>query len=112
MVVAKPKPGATSASGVRFALYKAYSELPDPSTLDPKAAYADFKPDSVHLICPMNLSSDKPLVDFIFMLPVVYQLKPTDTYVPTSQEWLHHNSLSVNLKKQQDAKVQHLSGNH
>ncbi|RXN25349.1 hypothetical protein ROHU_021550 [Labeo rohita] len=74
MVVAKPKPGATSASGVRFALYKAYSELPDPSTLDPKAAYADFKPDSVHLICPMNLSSDKPLVDFIFNLLTAFHM--------------------------------------
>ncbi|KAF4111626.1 hypothetical protein G5714_008657 [Onychostoma macrolepis] len=67
MVVMKPKPGATSASGIRSALYKAYSlELPVPSTLDPKAAYADFKPDSLPLICKINLSPDKPLVDSVF----------------------------------------------
>ncbi|CAM4708699.1 unnamed protein product [Leuciscus chuanchicus] len=64
MVVMKPKPGATSASGNRSSLYKAYSgELPDLSTLDPKAAYADFKPGYLPLICIMNLSPDKPLVD-------------------------------------------------
>ncbi|KTG33275.1 hypothetical protein cypCar_00020201 [Cyprinus carpio] len=67
MVVVKPKPGATSASGIRSSLYKAYSgELPDPSTLDPKAVYADFKPGSLPLICTMNLSPDKPLVESIF----------------------------------------------
>ncbi|KAF4078706.1 hypothetical protein AMELA_G00202020 [Ameiurus melas] len=67
MVVLKPKPGATSASGIRSALYRAYSgELPDPSSLDPKAAYADFKPGSLPLTCTMNLSPDKPLVDSIF----------------------------------------------
>lgn len=67
MVVVKPKPGATSASGIRSSLYKAYSgELPDPSTLDPKAVYTDFKQGSLPLICTMNLSPDKPLVESIF----------------------------------------------
>ncbi|KAK2872166.1 hypothetical protein Q8A67_022063 [Cirrhinus molitorella] len=60
----KPKPGATSSSGIRSAPIQ--GELPVPSTLDPKAAYADFKPDSLPLICTMNLSPDKPLLDSIF----------------------------------------------
>ncbi|KAJ8368736.1 hypothetical protein SKAU_G00087640 [Synaphobranchus kaupii] len=67
MVVVKPKPGATTSSGIRSALYKGYSgELPDPSSLDTKAAYAGFKPDSTPLICTMDISPDKPLVDSIF----------------------------------------------
>ncbi|XDV26738.1 hypothetical protein PO909_030373 [Leuciscus waleckii] len=67
MVVVKPKPGATSASGIRSTLYKGYSgELPDPSTLNPLPAYADMEPDSLPLICRMNITSDKPLVDSIF----------------------------------------------
>ncbi|XP_030274784.1 uncharacterized protein LOC115582749 isoform X2 [Sparus aurata] len=67
MVVVKPKPDATSASGIRSTLYKGYSsELPDPSTLNPLPAYADMEPDSLPLICSMNITSDKPLVDSIF----------------------------------------------
>ncbi|XP_070406716.1 uncharacterized protein [Nothobranchius furzeri] len=129
MVVVKPKPGATSSSGVRSALYKGYSgELPDPATLNPTAVYTDFDPDSLPLICSMNISPDKPLVDSIFgkvqagsilsyqhppptsdcvithmdapLFPKVpledYHLKPTDCkYVPTEQEQLHLQSLSV-----------------
>ncbi|CAB1315050.1 unnamed protein product [Coregonus sp. 'balchen'] len=67
MVVVKPKPDATPASGIRSTLYKGYSgELPDPSTLNPLPAYADMEPDSLPLICRMNITSDKPLVDSIF----------------------------------------------
>ncbi|KAK6316809.1 hypothetical protein J4Q44_G00122090 [Coregonus suidteri] len=67
MVVVKPKPDATPASGIRSTLYKGYScELPDPSTLNPLSAYADMEPDSLPLICRMNITSDKPLVDSIF----------------------------------------------
>ncbi|XP_053483986.1 uncharacterized protein LOC128609520 [Ictalurus furcatus] len=69
MVVLKPKPGI-SASGIRYAesaLYRAYiGELPDPSSLDHKAAYADFTPGSLPLTCTMNLSPHKPLMDSIF----------------------------------------------
>ncbi|XP_049924428.1 uncharacterized protein LOC126404989 [Epinephelus moara] len=67
MVVVKPKLGATSSSGIRSALYKGYSgELPDPATLYPNTAYADFNPDSLPLICTLDISPDKPLVDSIF----------------------------------------------
>ncbi len=87
-------------------------------------------PDSLPLICKMNISPCKPLVDSIFgklqagsilsyqhpppipdgvithkdappfpkVPPEGYQIKPTDcTYVPTNQEQLHLNSLSVTL---------------
>ncbi|XP_029991497.1 uncharacterized protein LOC115420401 [Sphaeramia orbicularis] len=67
VVVVKPKPGATTASGVRSALYKAFSDkLPDPFTLNPGPAYAGMKVESLPLICKMNISADKPLVDSIF----------------------------------------------
>ncbi|CAB1321287.1 unnamed protein product [Coregonus sp. 'balchen'] len=67
MVVVKPKPDATPASGIRSTLYKGYSgEIPDPSTLNPLPAYADMEPDSLPLIYRMNITSDKPLVDSIF----------------------------------------------
>ncbi|CAB1314609.1 unnamed protein product [Coregonus sp. 'balchen'] len=67
MVVVKPKPDATPASRIRSTLYKGYSgELPDPSTLNPLPAYADMEPDSLPLLCRMNITSDKPLVDSIF----------------------------------------------
>ncbi|KAK0152979.1 hypothetical protein N1851_005346 [Merluccius polli] len=71
MVVVKPKPGTnqppTSASGIRSTLYKGYSgELPDPSTLNPQSAYADMDAGFLPLICTMNISSEKPLVDSIF----------------------------------------------
>ncbi|KAJ8003981.1 hypothetical protein DPEC_G00154050 [Dallia pectoralis] len=66
MVVVKHKPD-TSASRIRSTLYKGYSgELPDPSTLNPLPANADMEPDSLPLICRMNITSDKPLVDSIF----------------------------------------------
>ncbi|CAB1348359.1 unnamed protein product [Coregonus sp. 'balchen'] len=68
MVVVKPKPDATPASGIRSTLYKGYSgELPDPSNLNPLPAYANMEPDSLPLICRMNITSDKPLVDSIFL---------------------------------------------
>ncbi|KAF7228129.1 transcript variant X1 [Nothobranchius furzeri] len=129
MVVVKPKPGATSSSGVRSALYKGYrGELDVTATLNPTAVYTDFDPDSLPLICSVNISPDKPLVDSIFgkvqagsilsyqhppptsdcvithmdapLFPKVpledYHLKPTDCkYVPTEQEQLHLQSLSV-----------------
>ncbi|XP_076841900.1 uncharacterized protein LOC143486017 isoform X2 [Brachyhypopomus gauderio] len=67
MVVLKPKPGATTASGVRSTLFKGYSgELPHPATLNPGPVYAGMKADSLPLICTMNISPDKPLVDSIF----------------------------------------------
>ncbi|MEQ2226844.1 hypothetical protein ILYODFUR_031494 [Ilyodon furcidens] len=67
MVVLKPKLGATTASGLRSTLYKAYSgELPHPATLNPGPAYAGMKSESLPLICTMNISADKPLVDSIF----------------------------------------------
>ncbi|XP_076841765.1 uncharacterized protein LOC143485935 isoform X1 [Brachyhypopomus gauderio] len=67
MVVLKPKPGATTASGVRSILFKGYSgELPHPATLNPGPVYAGMKADSLPLICTMNISPDKPLVDSIF----------------------------------------------
>ncbi|XP_076845901.1 uncharacterized protein LOC143491083 isoform X4 [Brachyhypopomus gauderio] len=66
MVVLKPKPGATTASGVST-LFKGYSgELPHPATLNPGPVYAGMKADSLPLICTMNISPDKPLVDSIF----------------------------------------------
>lgn len=40
--------------------------MPDPATLNPEAAYTDFDPSSLPLICTMNISPDKPLVDSIF----------------------------------------------
>uniref|UniRef100_A0A3B1IZ95 SWIM-type domain-containing protein n=1 Tax=Astyanax mexicanus TaxID=7994 RepID=A0A3B1IZ95_ASTMX len=67
MVVLKPKPGATTASGVRSTLYKGYSgELPHPATLNPRPVYAGMKAESLPLICTMNISADKPLVDSVF----------------------------------------------
>ncbi|XP_076832990.1 uncharacterized protein LOC143477972 [Brachyhypopomus gauderio] len=67
MVVLKPKPGATTASGVRSTLFKGYSgELPHPATLNPGPVYAGMKADSLPLICTMNISPDKQLVDSIF----------------------------------------------
>ncbi|XP_076851261.1 uncharacterized protein LOC143501975 [Brachyhypopomus gauderio] len=66
MVVLKPKPGATTASGVST-LFKGYSgELPHRATLNPGPVYAGMKADSLPLICTMNISPDKPLVDSIF----------------------------------------------
>ena len=51
----------------RSTLNKGHSgELPDPSTLNPLPAYADMEPDSLPLICRMNITSDKPIVDSIF----------------------------------------------
>ena len=51
----------------RSTLYRAYGgDLPGPSTLDPLPAYAGFKPGSTPLICTMDISAAKPLVDSIF----------------------------------------------
>ncbi|KAK7910480.1 hypothetical protein WMY93_015164 [Mugilogobius chulae] len=67
MVVIKARPGATATSGIRSSLYQAYKgELPVPSTLNPTAYYAGFEPDTLPLICKMNISADKPLVDSAF----------------------------------------------
>ncbi|XP_076853499.1 uncharacterized protein LOC143508743 isoform X1 [Brachyhypopomus gauderio] len=67
MVVLKPKPGATTASGVRSTLFKGYcGDLPHPATLNPGPVYAGMKADSLPLIYTMNISPDKPLVDSIF----------------------------------------------
>ncbi|MED6245234.1 hypothetical protein ATANTOWER_000494 [Ataeniobius toweri] len=67
IAVLKSKPGATTASGLRSTLYKAYSgELPHLATLNPGPAYAGMKAESLPLICTMNISADKPLVDSIF----------------------------------------------
>ncbi|MED6256438.1 hypothetical protein ATANTOWER_026152 [Ataeniobius toweri] len=58
MVVLKPKLGATTASGLRSTLYKAYSgELPHPATLNPGPAYAGMKSESLPLICTSPLTS-------------------------------------------------------
>ncbi|XP_076853500.1 uncharacterized protein LOC143508743 isoform X2 [Brachyhypopomus gauderio] len=66
MVVLKPKPGATTASGVST-LFKGYcGDLPHPATLNPGPVYAGMKADSLPLIYTMNISPDKPLVDSIF----------------------------------------------
>nr|XP_015830440.2 uncharacterized protein LOC107395558 isoform X2 [Nothobranchius furzeri]XP_015830441.2 uncharacterized protein LOC107395558 isoform X2 [Nothobranchius furzeri] len=67
MVVLKPKPGVTTASGVGSTLYKSYGgELPHPATLNPGPAYAGMTAKSLPLICTMNISADKPLVDSLF----------------------------------------------
>lgn len=51
----------------RSTLYKAYSgDLPVPSTLNPQAHYAGFDTHNLPLICHMNISDDKPLVDSVF----------------------------------------------
>ncbi|CAK6965169.1 uncharacterized protein LOC117507242 isoform X3 [Scomber scombrus] len=48
-------------------LYKGYSgEFPDPSTLNHGPAYAGMDAESLPLICKVNISADKPLVDSIF----------------------------------------------
>ncbi|XP_034037280.1 uncharacterized protein LOC117520085 isoform X2 [Thalassophryne amazonica] len=132
MVVLKPKPGATTTSGIRSTLYKAYiGVLPHPATLNPGPAYAGMEAESLTLICTMNISADKPLVDSIFgkvqagsilsyqpqppsdsvvihgdapPFPSVplegYHLSPTEcSFVPTHQEQLHLNSLSVTLSQ-------------
>ncbi|KAK7939414.1 hypothetical protein WMY93_002740 [Mugilogobius chulae] len=67
MVVKKAKPGSSSTSGIRSTLYQAYSgELPVPSTLNPQAHYNGVDPEDLPLICHMNISADKPLVDSVF----------------------------------------------
>ncbi|RXN17377.1 hypothetical protein ROHU_001181 [Labeo rohita] len=67
MVVVKARPGTSSTSGIRSTLYKAYSgDLPVPSTLNPQAHYAGFDTHNLPLICHMNISDDKPLVDSVF----------------------------------------------
>ncbi|KAK7916290.1 hypothetical protein WMY93_012051 [Mugilogobius chulae] len=105
MVVIKARPGATATSGIRSSLYQAYKgELPVPSTLNPTAYYAGFEPDTLPLICKMNISADKPLVDSAFgkvQAGSVLALHhpppcPQDcNFVPTSQEQLHLHSLRV-----------------
>lgn len=60
MVVIKAKQGHNSASGIRSTLYKAYNgELPVPSTLNHQTHYSGLDPESLPLICHMNISAEK-----------------------------------------------------
>ncbi|XP_076851258.1 uncharacterized protein LOC143501972 [Brachyhypopomus gauderio] len=98
MVVLKPKPGATTASGVST-LFKGYSgELPHRATLNPGPVYAGKKADSLPLICTMNISPDKPLVDSIFGKTNMLSLSGGHTIKRTIW-WISSKVFTPNLAK-------------